>query len=68
MLADIDQTTFAMLDGHENLFAPIATTPQDALQLIVKALAECDQRAALYKSMPGYTENMDEYNALAVKA
>jgi hypothetical protein len=68
LLADIDQTTFAMLDGHENLFAPIATTPQDALQLIVKALAECDQRAALYKSMPGFPENMDEYNALAVKA
>jgi energy-coupling factor transporter ATP-binding protein EcfA2 len=68
LLADIDQTTFAMLDGNENLFAPIATTPQDALQLIVKALAECDQRAALYKSMPGFPENMDECNALAVKA
>jgi hypothetical protein len=68
LLADIDQTTFAMLDGHENLFAPIATTPQDALQLIVKALAECDARASLYKSMPGFPENMDEYNALAIKA
>jgi len=68
LLADIDQTTFAMLEGHENLFAPIATTAQDALQLILKALAECDQRAALYKSMPGFPENMDEYNALAIKA
>jgi S-DNA-T family DNA segregation ATPase FtsK/SpoIIIE len=68
LLADIDQTTFAMLDGHANLFAPIATTPQAALDLIVKALAECDRRAALYKSMPGFPENIDEYNALAIKA
>jgi S-DNA-T family DNA segregation ATPase FtsK/SpoIIIE len=68
LLADIDQTTFAMLEGHENLFAPIATTAQDALQLIIKALAECDHRAALYKSMPGFPENIDEYNSLAIKA
>ena len=68
LLADIDQTTFAMLEGNENLFAPIATTPQAALQLIVKALAECDARASLYKAMPGFPENMDEYNALAIKA
>jgi S-DNA-T family DNA segregation ATPase FtsK/SpoIIIE len=68
LLADIDQTTFAMLEGHENLFAPIAATAQDALQLIIQALAECDCRAALYKSMPGFPENIDEYNAFAVKA
>jgi len=68
LLADIDQTTFAMLEGHENLFAPIAATAQDALDLILKALAECDARAALYKSMPGFPENMDEYNAAAIKA
>jgi len=68
LLADIDQTTFAMLEGHENLMAPIATTAQDALQLVLKALAECDQRAAVYKSMPGFPENIDEYNTLAVKA
>jgi len=30
LLADIDQTTFAMLERHENLMAPIATTAQDA--------------------------------------
>jgi hypothetical protein len=68
LLADIDQTTFAMLEGHENLMAPIAITAQDALQLVLKALAECDARAALYKSMPGFPENIDEYNALAIKA
>lgn len=67
-LADIDQTTFAMLEGNENLFAPIATTPKAALDLISKALGECDHRAVLYKSMPGFPENMDEYNALAVKS
>jgi hypothetical protein len=67
-LADIDQTTFAMLDGHPLLFAPIASSPQDALGLILKAIGECDHRAARYRSMPGYPENIDEYNALAVKA
>jgi hypothetical protein len=67
-LADIDQTTFSMLAGHPLLFAPIATSPQDALELIQKALGECDHRAAIYKSMPGYPENIDEYNTLAVKA
>jgi len=36
--------------------------------LVLKALAECDQRAAVYKSMPGFPENIDEYNTLAVKA
>jgi hypothetical protein len=68
MLADIDRTTFAMLEEHPILFAPIAATPQEALGLILKALAEYDLRAALYKSTPGFPENMDEYNALAVKA
>ncbi len=66
-LADIDQTTFAMLEGNENLFAPIATTPQAALEMITKILGECDHRAAVYKSMPGFPENIDEFNALAVK-
>jgi len=68
MLADIDGTTFAMLAEHPLLFAPIAASPQEALDLILKALAECDRRAALYKSTPGFPENMDEYNALAIKA
>jgi len=67
-LADMDQTTFAMFAGNKNLFAPIATSPQEALELILKILAECDRRAALYKSMSGFPENMDEYNTLAVKA
>lgn len=66
-LADIDQTTFAMLEHSPNLFAPIATTPQAALEMIERALTECDTRAALFKSMTGYPENIDEYNAAAIK-
>jgi hypothetical protein len=57
-----------MLEGHPLLFAPIATSPQAALEIIQKALGECDHRAAMYKSMPGYPENIDEYNTLSVKA
>lgn len=66
-LADIDQTTFAMLEHSPNLFAPIATTPHAALEMIERALTECDTRAALFKSMTGYPENIDEYNAAAIK-
>ncbi len=54
LLSDIDQTTFGMLEGHPNLVAPIATTPQDALGLIEKALAECDHRVALFKALPDW--------------
>jgi hypothetical protein len=67
-LADIDQTTFPMLDNHSNLFTPLATTPQAALEMIQKALAECDARAGLFKQTKGYPENIDEYNAAAIKA
>ncbi len=66
-LADIDQTTFAMLEHSPNLFTPIATTPQAALELIERALLECDARAALFKSMTGYPENVEEYNTMAIK-
>jgi hypothetical protein len=67
-LADIDQATFPMLEEHPLLFAPIAGSPAQALELIQKALAECDIRAGLFKQMQGYPENIDEYNAAAVKA
>jgi hypothetical protein len=66
-LADIDQTTFAMLEDHPLLFAPIAGSPTEALELIQKALEECDIRAGLFKQMDGYPENIDEYNAAAIK-
>jgi hypothetical protein len=67
-LADIDQTTFSTLEGHALLYSPIATTPQQAFELIQKVLGECDHRATLYKAMPGFPENLDEYNTLAIKA
>jgi hypothetical protein len=67
-LADIDQATFAMLENHPLLFAPIAGSPAEALELIQKALAECDTRAGLFKQMEGYPENIDEYNTAAIKA
>jgi hypothetical protein len=67
LLSDIDQATFGLLDGHPNLAAPIATSPQDALGLIEQAIAECDRRAELFKSMPERPQKMSEYNALAVK-
>jgi hypothetical protein len=67
LLSDIDQTTFGMLEGHPNLAEPVATTPQAALGLIEKALAECDRRAELFKSLPERPQKLSEYNALAVK-
>jgi hypothetical protein len=67
LLSDIDQTTFGMLEGHPNLAAPIATTPQDALGLVEKALAECDRRAELFKALPERPQKLSEYNLLAVK-
>lgn len=68
MLADIDQATFPMLANHPALQAPIAVNTAQTLDLIRKTLEECDHRAALFQSMPGYPEHLDEYNKLAVKA
>jgi hypothetical protein len=67
LLSDIDQTTFGMLEGHPSLAAPIASTPQDALGLIEQALAECDRRAELFKSLPERPQKLGEYNTLAVR-
>ncbi len=68
LLSDIDQATFPMLAEHPALLAPLATMPEDAHALIRRALGECDHRAALYRKMPGYPEDLEEYNRLAVKA
>lgn len=68
LLADIDQATFPMLANHPALLEPIGTTPQEAGRLIQRALEECDKRAALYREMEGFPENLEEYNRLAVKA
>lgn len=68
LLADIDQTTFPMWQDHPNLLSPIATTPAEALELVQKALGECDHRATLFQGMSGHPENLSEYNTQAVKA
>ncbi|MFN8381842.1 MAG: FtsK/SpoIIIE domain-containing protein [Anaerolineales bacterium] len=67
-LADIDQTTFAMLNEHPHLFSPITVFPHETLDLILKSLGECDHHAVMYRSMLGIPENIDEYNQQAVKA
>ncbi|MFZ5882466.1 MAG: FtsK/SpoIIIE domain-containing protein [Chloroflexota bacterium] len=67
LIADIDQATFPMLAGHPALRAPLGRNAAEAFDLIRQALAECDRRAALFQAMPGYPENLDEYNRLAVK-
>jgi len=68
LLADLDRATFPMLIGHPALLAPLATSAAEACALIRRALAECERRAALFQAMPGYPENLDEYNCLALKA
>jgi hypothetical protein len=68
LLADIDQTTFPMWQDHPNLLAPIATSPEEALNLIRKALGECDHRAQLYQAMSGHPEKLTEYNTSATKS
>jgi len=67
LLSDIDQASFGMYEEHPALLAPIATTPQSALELVERAIAECDTRANLFKNMPERPEKLSEYNALAVK-
>lgn len=67
LLADMDQATFPMMVGHEALLAPLATSAADAAQLIERALAECDNRAALFQKAQGYPENLEEYNQHAVE-
>jgi hypothetical protein len=67
MLCDIDQTTFGAFENHPALLAPIASTPQAALELIEKSIAECDRRAELFTKMPEHPQKISEYNAVAVR-
>ncbi len=67
LLSDIDQTTFGLLENQPALLAPIASTPPAVLALIEQAIAECDRRAELFKSLPERPQKLSEYNALAVK-
>jgi hypothetical protein len=66
LLSDLSQTSFPMLAGHDALSAPIATTPEEAHGVVARALAECDWRAALYQTMAGFPDELEEYNVQAV--
>jgi DNA segregation ATPase FtsK/SpoIIIE-like protein len=65
LLCDMDQTSFGRFENHSALIMPIATTPQAALELVEKAVAECDRRAALFQAMPEHPQKTSEYNAIA---
>jgi hypothetical protein len=64
-IADNDRATFPMLKDHPALIAPIAPDAETAFALIERISAECDLRAKLFESMPGYPETLDEYNQMA---
>jgi len=66
-LADVDGRTFPMLTDNPALFEPIATTPEDAHQVVARALAECDRRSVLYGTVSGYPDKLEDYNAEAVR-
>ena len=64
LACDMDQTTFGRFENHPALLAPIATTPQAALAVIEKAVAECDRRAELFTKMPEHPQKISEYNTI----
>lgn len=67
LLSDLDQATFPMLEGHEQLLADIAATPEQGVLLVQKALFECDRRAELFRRVSGYPDTLEEYNRIAVQ-
>jgi hypothetical protein len=67
-LSDLDGTTFPIPASHPALFQPIAQDTAGAQDLIQRVLGECEHRKALYQSVRGAPENIDDYNALAAKA
>lgn len=66
LLGDMDQATFPMLEGHEQLLADIATTPEKGILLVQKALSECERRAELFHKVSGLPDTLEEYNRIAV--
>jgi hypothetical protein len=68
LLSDPHQTTFPMLASSPALLAPIAHSPDETRAIVELAVAECERRAAIYPSVPGFPEGLDEYNEAARKA
>lgn len=66
LLADLGNTTFPMLAEHPALLAPIATDEQTMLETVERALGECENRTRLFDRVPGYPDNIGEYNQIAV--
>jgi len=67
LLADLDGATFPMLAEHPTLLAPLARSPEAMLSVVERALGECDHRASVYGQVGGFPENLEEYNAVAVR-
>lgn len=67
LLADLDGATFPMLAEHPTLLAPLARSPEAMLGVVERALGECDHRASVYGQVGGFPENLEEYNAAAVR-
>jgi len=67
LLSDLDGATFPMLAGHPALAAPIAGNPQEAHQVVGRALGECDKRAVLYQAVAGFPDDLPSYNTQAGK-
>ena len=68
LLADPHGTSFPMLAEHPALFVPISQDGAEALALTQRALGECRNRSDLFRQMPGYPEDLEEYNRLVTRS
>ncbi len=68
ILGDLDGATFPMLAEHPSLLMPIARAPEEFDDAVRRALGEMEHRSRLYGRVSGFPENLEEYNALAVRS
>lgn len=61
-LADPDGRTFARLDGHPALIAPLGEDLEGSVDVVERSLAEVIRRSALYKKANNYPDSIDAYN------
>jgi hypothetical protein len=67
-ISDLDGMTFPISVSHPALLAPIAQSSQAAHELVQRVLGEVEHRKTLFQAARGAPENLDEYNAIALKA
>jgi hypothetical protein len=67
LIVDPHGTTFPMLVGHRSLLEPLQKDGKGALQILERGLGECRNREGLFQQVPGFPEDLDEYNSLATK-